>query len=256
MKASLLPSLLAVLGLLLGSAAAAAKAKETKSPEYTKETLTSEGQARTYYLFVPKNLKPETPAPVVLLFHGSGRNGTSLMDKWTKLAEEEGIVLAAPDALYSEKWFIKDDKLELLRDLVDELGRKAPVNPRRVYLFGHSAGGCYALLLSLLESEYFAATAVHAGALDPVELPLTRLATRKIPIALYVGKQDELFPSSRVQPTRSALETAGLLTVFQEIPRHDHDYYGIAPKVNRMAWDFLKTQELPGAPKFEPRQFR
>ena len=34
-----------------------------------------------------------------------------------------------------------------------------------MYLFGHSAGAGQALYLSLLESEYFAATAVHAGAL-------------------------------------------------------------------------------------------
>ncbi len=45
------------------------------------------------------------------------------------------------------------------------LKTKYPINPRRVYLFGHSAGAIFALHMSLMESQYFAAAAVHAGAL-------------------------------------------------------------------------------------------
>ena len=45
------------------------------------------------------------------------------------------------------------------------LKSKYPINPRRVYLFGHSAGASFALHMSLMESQYFAAAAIHAGAL-------------------------------------------------------------------------------------------
>src|SRR5437870_3877076 len=61
--------------------------------------LTSNGKNRTYYLFTPENLT--SPAPLILLLHGSGHNGMSLIDPWKDLAEKEGIILVAPDALES-----------------------------------------------------------------------------------------------------------------------------------------------------------
>ncbi|HWW76511.1 MAG TPA: hypothetical protein VNZ44_14030, partial [Pyrinomonadaceae bacterium] len=50
----------------------------------SKETIEYEGKRRTYYLFAPASAK--TPAPLVLLLHGSGRNGLSLVEKWKELA--------------------------------------------------------------------------------------------------------------------------------------------------------------------------
>jgi len=52
-----------------------------------KQTLTSQGTARTYYTFVPEKLA--APAPLLLLLHGSGRDGISQIDEWKPLAEKE-----------------------------------------------------------------------------------------------------------------------------------------------------------------------
>jgi poly(3-hydroxybutyrate) depolymerase len=80
---------LALLFLLaLSSAAAFAAAK----PE--KQSITSLGTERTYYTFVPEKLT--APAPLLLLLHGSGRDGMSQIDDWKGLAEKEGIILVAP----------------------------------------------------------------------------------------------------------------------------------------------------------------
>ncbi|HEX9255009.1 MAG TPA: hypothetical protein VF938_05665, partial [Candidatus Angelobacter sp.] len=54
-----------------------------------KQTLTSQGTARTYYTFVPEKLA--APAPLLLLLHGSGRDGMSQIDEWKPLAEKEGL---------------------------------------------------------------------------------------------------------------------------------------------------------------------
>jgi poly(3-hydroxybutyrate) depolymerase len=246
MKYPFVPILALAMLLLPGWAAA---------KEFTKETLVSGGKSRSYYLFVPKTLKPETPAPLLFLLHGSDRNGSSLVEKWVKLAKEQGIILVGPDALNPAQWYAKDDKPELFNDLVEELRKKYPVHPRRIYLFGHSAGACYALQLALFESEFFAGTAVHAGALQPADLALTYLATRKMPISILVGTEDNFFPLARVRATRDALTAKGFTVELTEMPRHDHWYYDLAPKINRMAWDFLKQHELPADPRFEPRKF-
>ena len=43
----------------------------------TKETFVSGGQTRTYYLLVPEAAKKAAPAPLLVLLHGSGRDGRS-----------------------------------------------------------------------------------------------------------------------------------------------------------------------------------
>jgi poly(3-hydroxybutyrate) depolymerase len=86
------------LALLLLSAPARADEK------ITKESLESRGGKRTYYLFVPASAK--APAPLVVLLHGSGHNGLSLMEKWKDLAEREGLLLAGPDSSDPRGWRI------------------------------------------------------------------------------------------------------------------------------------------------------
>src|SRR6058998_381734 len=77
------------------------------SDKIVKETITSAGKRRTYYLFAPASIK--APAPLIVLLHGSGRNGNSLAEKWKDLAAKEGIVLVGPDALDSRGWSIPAD---------------------------------------------------------------------------------------------------------------------------------------------------
>jgi polyhydroxybutyrate depolymerase len=150
---------LAVL-LLASFSLAADKAK----PE--KLALTFEGKTRTYYVFVPNGVTQG--APVLLLLHGSGHNGMSLIDPWKDIAAKEAVVLVAPDSSDSSQWKQTADGPDFIHAVVEAAKSKYPIDPRRVYLFGkHSAGAVYALYLSAIQSEYFAATAMHAEALLP-----------------------------------------------------------------------------------------
>jgi pimeloyl-ACP methyl ester carboxylesterase len=183
--------------------------------------------------------------------HGSGRTGVTLVEKWKDLAKKEGIILAGPDASDLRGWGSPQDGPDYLRDLVDELKSKYPVNPRRVYLFGHSAGASFALEMSLMESEYFAATAIHAGALNREGMELIELAKRKIPISIQVGDSDQFFPLKAVRSTRDALKGVGFTVDLIEIPNHDHWYYDSAAKFNQTAWEFLKKYELDREPHYQ-----
>src|SRR6266550_5806760 len=157
-------------------------ATATANDEITKELITSKGKTRAYYRYVPATVKAAAPAPLIVMLHGSGRVGMSLVEKWKDLAKKEGFIIAGPDSLDTRVWGMPQDGPDFLRDLVEELKTKYPINPRRVYLFGHSGGAVFALEMSLYESEYFAAAAIHAGALDSRSLELTNLAKRKTPI--------------------------------------------------------------------------
>jgi poly(3-hydroxybutyrate) depolymerase len=221
----------------------------------SKETISSGNAQRTYYLFVPEGGGPQQKHPLLLLFHGSGRNGQSLMDKWKDLGDKENIIIAAPDSIDSPQWTIGKDGPDFLRDLVDALKAKYPIDERRVYLFGHSAGAGFALYMSLFESEYFAAMAIHAGALPPEDYWVVARATRKIPMAIWVGDRDSFFPLKLVRGTRDVLVSKGFSVELTEMPNHNHWYYDLAPKINRSAWEFLRKHQLASDPQFKQYKY-
>jgi predicted esterase len=236
---------LVCLGLMLLSLPAYARAGDKVS----KETIESGGRKRTYFLFAPASMKPQ--APLVVLLHGSGRDGLSLVEKWKDLAAREGFLLAGPNAHDSSAWRIPDDGPEFIRDLVEALKAKYSLDARRVYLFGHSAGAVFALHLALRESEYFAAAAVHAGAWrEQKEFGSLEQATRKTSVAIIVGDRDPFFPLDAVRATEAALKEHGHEIEVTVMRGHDHWYYDLAPDINRGAWDFLKGKSLGADPKY------
>ncbi len=236
-------------GLLLASIPASAQ-------QVTKEITSLGGKPRAYYLFVPDKLTKDRPAPLLMLLHGSGRNGFSLADKWKDLAKKEGIILVAPDSLNSAVWSTPVDGPDFLHDLITELQTKYPIDARRMYLFGHSGGACFALLMALFESEYFAATAIHAGALTSDDEVVVERAKRKIPIYIAVGTVDQSFPLKDVRATRDLLNSNGFNAQLIEMPGHDHWYYDLASKINAAAWVFLKDQKLADEPRYVKHNFR
>ena len=241
--------LLTVFFILLSASGAFAE-------QIVKELIRSEGKERAYYLFVPDKISTAKPVPLIVLLHGSGRTGISLVEKWKDLAKKEGIIIVGPDSLDTKGWRIPGDGPDFIHELVDSLKAKYPINMRRLYLFGHSAGAGQALYLSLLESEYFAATAIHAGALaGKDDDAFIEQAKRKIPIWIFVGTNDQFFPLSVVRATRDALIAGGFKCELTELKNHTHWYYDKASEINRGAWDFLKGYELTSEPKYAQHQF-
>jgi tetratricopeptide (TPR) repeat protein len=222
----------------------------------SKETIVSGTKKRTYYLYVPKTVTPATPVPLIVLLHGSNHIGLSLAEKWDDLAAKEGVIIVAPDSSESSNWSVPGDGPAFLHELVEALKTKYPINPKRVYLFGHSAGAVFALAMSLYEPEYFAATAIHAGALFAEATPPIDLTKRKMPIHIQVGTVDAYFPLNVVRATRDSLNSKGFSVQLVEIRGHDHWYYDLAPKINQTAWAFLKTFELPGESRYVEYNFR
>jgi len=207
-----------------------------------KQALTSQGTPRTYYTFVPEKLA--APAPLLLLLHGSGRVGMSQIDEWKTLAEKEGIILAAPDSANSREWSMNTDGPEFLHDVVEAVRVKNSVDAKRIYIFGHSAGAVFALYMSVMESRYFAAAGVHAGAMGEDFYPYIDLAKRKIPITIWVGTEDPYFKMPLVKATQAELNKHGFDAQVVEMKGHDHNYYAVAKDLNPKVWEFFRGHPL------------
>ena len=235
--------LLAVFQTALGSPLTSSTAK------ITKQTIEFGGKKRVYYLYVPEHVASQPPLIVTL--HGSGRDGLSLVEKWKDIADQEGFILAGPNAMDSAKWSSTDDSADFLRAIIEQLKSKYSIDPKRVFLFGHSAGAVYALNLSMSQSEYFAATAVHAGSWrSDEELSYVHLAKRKTPIAIFIGDVDQYFPIDSVRKTEALLKSNQFPVEVTVMKGHDHWYYDLAPDINRNAWAFLKQHSLSAEPQF------
>ena len=214
------------------------------SQEPSKETFQFAGLKRSYSLFAPASASA-APAPLIVLLHGSYGSGAAIVSWWQPLAEQEGIVLVGPDAREREAWHLRADSPEFIRAVIGQVAAKHRIDAGRVYLFGSSGGAVYSLTLSMLESQLFAATAVHAGAWRTAsEFRAVQYAQRKIPLAIFVGDKDEYFPLFAVRKTQSALEKAGHPVSVTVIAGHTHRYADVALEVNRSAWQFMKANRL------------
>jgi poly(3-hydroxybutyrate) depolymerase len=210
----------------------------------SKESFEFASIKRTYVLFAPPSAAA-SPAPLIVLLHGSHGSGNAMINWWTPLAEQEGIVLVAPDSREREAWYLRADSPEFIRAVIAQVAEKHSIDRGRIYLFGSSGGAVYALTLSMVESQLFAATAVHAGAWrTPHEFGAVPYAQRKIPIAIFIGNKDEYFPMFAVRKTQAALEEAGHPVSVTVIRGHRHPYSEVAEKVNRSAWEFMKANRL------------
>jgi poly(3-hydroxybutyrate) depolymerase len=227
---------LALLLLLAISTFASAAAKAEK------QTLTSAGKERIYYTFVPEKLT--APTPLLLLLHGSGRDGMSQINEWKDLAAKEGLILAAPDSANSREWSMNTDGPEFLHEVVEAVRAKNSVDGKRIYIFGHSAGAVFALYMAVMESKYFAAAGVHAGAMGEDFYPYLDLAQRKVPITIWVGTDDPYFSLALVKGTQGELNKHGFQAQVVEIKGHDHNYYAVSKDLNPKILEFFRSTKL------------
>jgi poly(3-hydroxybutyrate) depolymerase len=196
--------------------------------------------AYRYVLYVPYH---DVPAPLLVLLHGAGDTPEPMVDAWRRLAGREGIILLAP-ALPRVAAF-ESRAPAVFRCMVDAVERLTVVDPRRVYLFGHSMGGYLAYDAALLESRTFAAAAIHAMGIADEYTWIVGKAARKTPIAIYIGDRDRLVPLAGVRRTRDLLVADSFPVHYVELKDHDHDYYAMSGRIDADAWKFLSAHSLP-----------
>jgi poly(3-hydroxybutyrate) depolymerase len=201
------------------------------------------GKTRTVYSVIPQ---ADGAMPLVILLHGSGRNGEIMASLWKDLAVREGFMVAAPTAYDPATWTSANDSPEFFRELVEQVKSRHAVDESRIYLFGHSAGAAYALFLTVVDSDVFAATAIHAGALQTDPNGLFEQAERKAPVAIWVGDRDPNFPVDQVMATKKIFEANGYTVQVSVILGHDHNYYAMSDEINGKAWRFLRNVRIEG----------
>jgi polyhydroxybutyrate depolymerase len=135
---------------------------------------------RPYRLHVPPNLDKTKPLPLVVLFHGYGSDSVQ-QDAYfglSNLADQKGFLLALPDGTRNSTglrfWNATDgccnfykqsvDDVLYFRAIVADVQSRYAVDPRRVFVVGHSNGAFMSHRLACEASEQIAAIVSLAGA--------------------------------------------------------------------------------------------
>lgn len=121
------------------------------------------------------------PAPLLILLHSASTSGAHQENymKLAPVAKANGIIYIAPDGTKNpegkrfwnaskaccNKYNQDVDDVAYINSLIDEIDKKTPVDPKRIYLIGHSNGAFMAYTFAC-QSNKVAAIISIAGALD------------------------------------------------------------------------------------------
>ncbi len=171
------------------------------------KTIEVNGQARTYFIHVPKSYDPEKATPVVLALHPFATTATMFerLSGLSRASEREGFVVVYPngtgrgnvlawnDGMMPLK---KVDDVGFLSKVLDEVETQIHVDKRRVYATGMSNGAmmCYRLASEL--SGRIAAVAAVAGTMTVRRIE----SKRPVPILHIHGTSDTIVPYAGGKP--------------------------------------------------------
>jgi poly(hydroxyalkanoate) depolymerase family esterase len=143
-----------------------------------------------YRLYLPSGSSRRDSLPLIVMLHGCKQDSLTFAEgtRMNALAEEGRFAVLYPEQsprsnpLRCWNWFESASlagagEAALIAHLIDQVTERRPIDPRRVYLVGMSAGGAMACVLAVRHSRLFAACATHSGVMyGAAHSPLQALA--------------------------------------------------------------------------------
>jgi polyhydroxybutyrate depolymerase len=148
------------------------------SPSYAAQSF-SVGKDRPVTVNLPDTLV--NPAPLLILLHSASTSGAH-QENYMHLgpiAKKNGLIYIAPDGTVNpegkrfwnasksccNKYKEEVDDVAYINSLIDEINAKTPVDPKRIYLIGHSNGAFMSFTYACKTNKVAAIVAI-AGAMD------------------------------------------------------------------------------------------
>lgn len=173
-----------------------------------------------YRVFVPK-VYAGKPLPLVVALHGMGGDETSMMEGYGKAlpreAERLGFLLVTPKGREPASMYRGAAEKDVM-DVLAEVERTYKVDPKRIYLMGHSMGAYGTWSISMAFPQRFAALGPISGGGSPAGME----KIKHIPQFVVHGDNDKTVPVSQSRVMVEAGKKAGAKIEYVEVPGGSH----------------------------------
>lgn len=207
---------------------------DLKRHYYLKEA----GEILPYRLYIPSSYDGKRQFPLIVALHGLGGNEDTMLGRddglMKTLAEKHGYIVACPLGYRPNGGYGRSREgvfafpgLKRLTELSEQdvmhvlalVREQYRIDPRRIYLTGHSMGGGGTWTLGVKYAETWAALAPIAGAASE-NLDFKRVADK--PVLICHGDKDPTVPPEAGREAAAKLRQAGGKPVHLEIPGANH----------------------------------
>jgi len=207
----------------------------------------SRGAPANYALFVPRNYRGDRPYPLILFLHGWGDRGSAAADhKYTEVGSPFTLkyrwidfLVLCPQA-HSGTWKAGGNDACRAMELLAAVQEEYRVDPKRIYLTGHSSGGTGVWNLAAAYPDQWAAIVPVAGAGDPSQVR----AVKHIPCWCFHNRYDGDLPANLPRAMIEALEALGARPSYTEYPEATHRAWERAYVLPEL-YDWLAQQRRP-----------
>ncbi len=128
---------------------------------------------RSYHVLEPDGWDGQSPLPVLLHFHGWSRQGTIVLnhERIAGATKLRGVLLVAPNGLGKSWnfWSADTDDVGFADRVLQDVARRYPVDPDRIYVSGYSFGGAMAWRFACQSGNDIAALLAVAGSIRQTE---------------------------------------------------------------------------------------
>ena len=195
----------------------------TRAFAYSQQTSESFILETKYLLYLPEEYSKDTSLkwPLVIFLHGSGESGEDLAKvkvhgppKLVDQGKKFPFILVSPQAPPRTGW-----KVEVLKDMLDNLKKKYRVDPDRIYLTGLSMGGYGTWNFAVEYPDEFAAIAPICGGGNPAEV----WKLRHMPVWCFHGAKDNVVPPAASEKMINELRKYNPAARFTLYPEANHN---------------------------------
>jgi predicted esterase len=175
-----------------------------------------------YRLYVPSAYRPEQQFPLVVALHGMGGDENMIFDSYAsrvlqEQAERHGYFVAAPKGRGPASMFREDAERDVM-DVLAEVRAAYRIDPKRIYLMGHSMGGYGTWSIAMDHPDVFAALAPVSGGGNSTGIE----KIKHIPQFVVHGEDDRQVPVRLARLMVEAAKSCGSAVTYLEVKGGGH----------------------------------
>lgn len=204
----------------------------------------ADGTLQPLAVYVPASYDPKKSVPLVVLLHGRGDSENDMMaSPWVRAAAEAGSAIVIAPYARGDNQYVDPASTDVYAAL--DVARSAfNIDPRRIYLAGHSMGGYGVFIVGPKHPQMWAAVLAASGGMVTEDMSAALHGFQQIPVFLVVGSNDPIVPQGYMKQNYDMLVASGIEAHYYEEPGGLH-FIGTIKHSFAQAWhDMLAHTNL------------